>query len=79
MLRDGAKLEIGRDGMGHVDVGVTHDVCGKGRYKEEARAVWLTPHFSLFAEKFFVRQRSQDFSRSEIRTLSGRVPVLMRD
>jgi hypothetical protein len=53
MLRDGARLEIGRDSMGHVDVGVTHNVYGKGRCKEEARAAWLTPHFLAIRRKVF--------------------------
>jgi hypothetical protein len=39
--------------MGHVDVGVTHNVYGKGRCKEEARAVWLTPHFFAIRRKVF--------------------------
>lgn len=53
MLRDGARLEIGRDSMGHVAVGVTHNVYSQGRCKEEARAVWLTPHFFGIRRKVF--------------------------
>jgi hypothetical protein len=39
--------------MGHVDVGVTQNVYGKSRCKEEARAVWLTPHFFCYSPKSF--------------------------
>ena len=53
MLRDGAKLEIGRDIMGHVDVGVTDNVYGESRCNEGARAVWLTPHFFAIRRKAF--------------------------
>jgi hypothetical protein len=59
MLRDGARMEIGRDIMGHVDVGVTHNVYGKGRCKKEARAVWLTPHFRAIRRKVFPASGAQ--------------------
>ena len=39
--------------MGHVDVGVTHNVYGKGRCREEAQAVWLMPHFFAIRRKVF--------------------------
>jgi hypothetical protein len=39
--------------MGHVDVGVTHNVYGKGRCKEEARTVSLTQHFLAIGRKVF--------------------------
>jgi len=39
--------------MGHVDVGVTQNAYGESRCKEEARAVWLTPHFFAIRRKVF--------------------------
>jgi hypothetical protein len=53
MLRHGARLEIGRDSMGHVDVGVTHNVYSQGRCKEATRAVWLPPDFFAIRRKVF--------------------------